>query len=82
MKAAGALLEWPDLKVGRAPAALNVVIKREFHQVQMRPAEIAFSIQLLKIQEPWLPLQMVSLVYGCPIGLLDCPLYIVGLDSP
>ena len=33
LKAAGALLEWPDMKEGRAPAALNVGMKREFHQV-------------------------------------------------
>ena len=32
-KAAGALLlEWPDLKEGRAPAASTVVMKRGFHQ--------------------------------------------------
>ena len=29
--------------------------------IQMRPAEIPFSIQLLKIQEPCPPFQMVSL---------------------
>ena len=51
---------------GRAPAAFTVVTKREFHQgsphIPMRPAdEIPFSIQLLKIQEPCPPFQMVSL---------------------
>ena len=33
--------------------------------IQMTPAEIAFSMQLLKIQEPCVPFQMVSLVCVC-----------------
>ena len=32
--------------------------------IQMRPAEIPFSVQLLKMQEPCPPSQMVSLPYG------------------
>ena len=53
LKAAGALLEWPDLKEGISPGS---------PYIQMRPAEVPFSIQLLKIQEPLCPpFQKVSL---------------------
>ena len=40
-------------------------MKKKFHQVlhiQMTPAEIPFSMQLLRIQEPCPPFQMVSLL--------------------
>ena len=49
-------------KIGQGFSSLTVVMKREFHQVlHMTAAEIPFSIQLLKIQEPCPPFQMVSL---------------------
>ena len=67
--AAGAVLEWPDLKEDRAPAAFKCCdeegISPGSPYIQMTPAEIPFYMQLLKIQEPCLPFQMVSLVCVC-----------------
>ena len=61
-KAAGALPSFKSGHSSRTPAALSVVMKGEFPQVlQMTPAEITFSIQLLKIQEPCPPFQMANL---------------------
>ena len=66
IKAAGALLEWPDLKQGRAPATFKCCVEEGISPgspyIQLRPVELPFSIQLLKIQEPPCPpFQTVSL---------------------
>ena len=67
VKAAGALLEWPDLKEGRAPASSTAVMKRGFHQVlhiyKWDLPKFPFQYNCWRCRSPALLFYMVSLYY-------------------
>ena len=63
VKAAGALPAFKSGHSSRAPAALTVVLKREFHQgLHGEADEIPSLLQHLKLQEPCPLLNLVTLV--------------------
>ena len=69
VKAAGAL---PSFKSGHSSRVTRLKISPCSPYIQMRPAEIPFSIHLLKIQEPCPPFQMVSLfLFNQNIHMID-----------